>query len=338
MRIFIGGMNSRQSNPAVSNKDVTVASLMGRALEDRGHEIVHESPTLYHDFEDFDHAFVGIAALHSLGSNRVYGCLNAYLRLWTTGKLTLFIDDPDAGKVQSGIRTMINSPERLFKSFYQYKPNYYEAIKPPYKEWLTSGPIILGESQWPRLIVPWHSWSAQTAETAYSSKLPQAAGRIVGVDFTAWLPKYEAPEVSPEVQERWLVEGKSDDRWLRTQRPEFPVYHMAKGYEKRPYDEKLVELYRNSWGVLEIPQKPVGYWTSRIGYAAQAQVPYVTRWQDVSPLGDPYTVLADRISELDLDGRNGLAKAQYEALLKSTPTRDFTTKQLESCVMQEVVA
>lgn len=341
MKILVTGSTSRQcsTEDRVVKKDVSIAYLMAEALRGGGHDVEHRDPDIMEDLSDFDHVFVGLGPLHGLGTNRAYGALASVLRTIGDGRLSLYTDDPDFGKVVSGLKTMRDGKWRLTKPFFAYKKQHDIAEQPQYRDWLNSGVDLLADYAWPNLIVPWHSWAAQTAEQGFSKMVPQAAGRIVGVDFTSWLPQYPRdPELSiPPVETQWVVEGKPGDRWLEQQRREYPTRYLAKGYEKRPYDEKLVELYRTSWGVLEVPVKPTGYWTSRIGYAAQARTPYVTRWQDVAPLGEDYTVLADRINAMDLDERNELAEAQSGALDDNIPSREDVTTLLENCVVKKEV-
>lgn len=340
MKILVTGSTSRQCNPEVSKKDVTIAALITEALRGGGHEVEHRDPDILEDLSDFDHVFVGLGPLHGLGTNRAYGALACVLRTIGDGRLSLYTDDPDFGKVVSGLKTMRDGKWRLTKPFFAYKKQHDIAEQPQYRDWLNSGVDLLADYAWPNLIVPWHSWATQTAEEGFARKVPQAAGRIVGVDFTSWLPDHRSAMDAdrPEVEQRWVVEGKPGERWLETQRREFPTSYLARGYERRPCDDKLVDLYRRSWGVLEIPTTPVGYWTSRIGYAAQAQTPYVTRWQDVAPLGECYTVLADRITQMTLSERDELGWEQSQALAqKRTPKQDVT-ELLESCTKREEVS
>lgn len=341
MKILVTGSTSRQcsTEDRVVKKDVSVAYLMSEALRAGGHEVEHRNPDILEDLSDFDHVFVGLGPLHGLGTNRAYGALACVLRTIGDGRLSLYTDDPDFGKVVSGLKTMRDGKWRLTKAFFAYKLQHDIAEQEPYKSWLNEGVDMLADYAWPNLIVPWHSWATQTAEQGFARTVPQAAGRIVGVDFTPFLPDYsEGIDFNAEPERRWVVEGKPGERWLEQQRRELPTTYYAKGYEKRPYDNKLVESYANSWGVLEIPTKPVGYWTSRIGYAAQARSPYVTRWQDVAPIGESYTVLADVISGMDLDDRNQLAEDQNAALRAAICSREDTTARLEECMKQEVSA
>jgi len=341
MKLLVTGSTSRQcsAEDRVVKKDVSIAYLMAEALRSKGHDVEHRDPDILEDLSGFDHVFVGLGPLHGLGTNRAYGALACVLRTIGDERLSLYTDDPDFGKVVSGLKTMRDGKWRLTKPFFAYKKQHDIAEKPEYSSWLNSGVDLLADYAWPNLIVPWHSWATQTAEQGFGKMVPQAAGRIVGVDFTSWLPEYPRdPEKSiPPIETQWVTESKPGERWLEQQRREFPTRYLAKGYEKRPYDDKLVELYRTSWGVLESPVKPTGYWTSRIGYASQAMTPYVTRWQDVAALGSSYTVLADVISELGPDERDDIADQQHQALNNSITSKEDVASQLENCVNQKVV-
>lgn len=341
MKILVTGATSRQANPDASNvskKEVAFAWLLAKALRASGHDVEHRNPSVVEDLESFDHVFLGLAPLHGLGSNRAYGVLAAALRTWGTRKLSLFVDDPDVGKVTGGLRTMATNPNRLVKPFFAYKLEYEVASRPEYADWLQAGVKMLHEQEWPRLVIPAHPWFIGTDVIA--KKVPQAAGRITTLDLTAFLPNIREPEsngpddtesASP-VKLQWICEAAPDNKWLRQQHPVIDVYRIGKGGEKKLPDAALVNTYRKSWGVLQPPAEPVGWWNSRLGYARQALVPYVTRWQDVQPLGDAYTVLPHTVAELDADGRDALVQAQAEAFDHAIPSRELARSYLEELV------
>lgn len=337
MKILVTGATSRQANPDASNvgkKEVAFAWLLAEALRQGGHEVEHRNPTVLETYEDFDHVFVGLAPLHGLGANRMYGVLAATLRTWGTGKLSFFVDDPDVGKVTGGLRTMATEPHRLTKPFFAYKLEYEVASQPAYADWLQAGVRMMHEQEWPRLIVPAHPWFAGT--DVILKKVPQAAGRITTLDLTAFLPEIPVKERDDDGEPRpirqWVCESAPDNKWLKQQQPQIHVHRIGKDGAKKLPDTHLVNLYRDSWGVIQPPVEPAGWWNSRLGYARQALVPYVTRWQDVQSLGDAYTVLPHTVAEMDLDGRSVLIQNQAEAFDHAIPTKDLCQSYLAEIV------
>jgi hypothetical protein len=325
MRCLVTGATSRQANPDASDvgkKEIAFAWLLAEALRSMGHDVEHRNPSVVEDLSGFDHVFVGLAPLHGLGSNRAYGVLSAVLRTWDTGKLSLFVDDPDVSKVTGGLRTMAHEPQRLVKPFFAYKLEYEVASKPEYADWLQAGVHLLNDQQWPRLIVPAHPWFV--GMDAIVKRVPQALGRTTTLDLSAYLPEVKLRETDDERLEQWVCEARADDKWLRQQQPGAPVYRIGKdGNKAKLPDTHLVNLYTRSIGVLRPPIEPVGWWSSRIGYARQVRAPYVTRWQDVQSLGDSYTVLPHTITAMDREGRATLADAQAAAFDNAIPTQQL---------------
>jgi len=326
VKVLVTGMSSRQANPQASKRDVTFAHLLATALREAGHEVEHRDPRIEEALTDFSHIFVGLGPLHGLGTNRMYGALSAILRAWGESKLTLFIDDVDAGKIVSGIKTISSKPERFTKPFYAYKQEHALANTSPWREWLLSGVRLLEKSAWPRLLLPAFEWADQTQQLR---KVEAAAGRTVTVDLTSYLPEFKPSASEPEERlKRWTVEALTASRWLEQQRLTWPV-DVYNRENKRPHDEQLVEQYRRCGGVLELPNEP-GWWTSRIGYAAQAGAIYCTAWQNVQELGEPYTLLPDTIEAGSDDERRDLAQAQQAALTAAAPTRDSVKNKLNN--------
>lgn len=338
MKILVTGMTSRQANPDASIKAVSVAWLLTEAMRDAGHEVEFRNPHVEEDLDSFDRVFVGLAPLHGLGSNRAYGALSAILRTIADGRLTLYIDDPDLGKVISGIRTNVENPNRFTKAFFAYKLEHEIASQPHYKEWLASGIKMLNENAWPQFLIPVHAWADDKVINYYLKQAPQAVGNTCRIDLSAYLPEFEEPEVSAPRTRQWITESKPSEKWMEQQRLEWPVRVIRDRYEGKLKDKELVALYRKSVGVIQDPIKPVGWWHPRIGYAAQAGAVYCTKWQDVAVLGDAYTVLPDRVEYMTDDETADVAARQREAFLRATPDKDSVKETLSAILKDTVTA
>lgn len=333
-RYLVTGLVSRHANPRKNKRDVLVSWLLAEALRDLGHEVEHRNPTIGESYEEFDHVFLGLAALHSVGANRTYGWLAAYLKTFADGRVTFFVDDTDTAKVLSGLRVMNSDPAKLVKPYYVYRLEYQTAVQPAVHEWLTQGVSNLHDYAWPRVIVPLFPWGDVEH---FKRRLPNATD-VVGIDFSAYVPFYARDCVAETAVERqWVAEVGRRNDWLDTVRPVFPVIRLGKDYSKRPEDEGLVHLYENSWGVLDRGPDH-GFFNSRPLYAAQAQTLYVTKWQNMRTLGDAYGILADRAAEFTPAEREQWTLFQAESLFAQTHSREHVKDVLSSLLADKVLS
>lgn len=328
MKFLVTGMVSRQANPQKNRRDVMVSWLLAEALRDMGHEVEHRNPTLNEDYSEFDHVFLGLAALHSVGCNRSYGWLAAYLKTYGEGKVTFYADDVETAKVLSGIRVIGNDPWKLTKPFYKYRLEYEQAVQPEWHDWLMNGVLMLRDNAWPRVIVPMFPWGDVTK---YQSQFPNAT-ELIPVDFSPYVPTYI--EEFPEEHDRaWVTELPINNRWINTVRAVYPTTWI----DKRPEDEGLVLEYAKHWGVLE-QGLDNGFFHSRIVYAAQAHTLYITKWQNVQPLGDAYALLADAAAGFSEEDRTAWVDAQRHVFDTMTWKKEQVKDVLSSLVPQKVDA
>jgi hypothetical protein len=284
------------------------------------------------DYEEFDHIFLGLAALHSVGCNRSYGWLAAYLKAYD--KITLYVDDVDTAKVLSGIRVIANDPWKLTKPFYKYRLEYELASQTQWHDWLMQGVMMLRDNAWPRVIVPLFPWGDASK---FQSQLPNAT-EIIPIDFSSYVPEYVGEdEWSPEPERQWVTEMQDDDRWFQQQRPIYGLKRFGNGFEKRPDDHGLALEYAKNWGVID-KGLDNGFFHSRLVYAAQARTLFITKWQNVQSLGDAYALLPDTAAGLTLDDRVAWAEAQRTTLDLFTWKRDTVKDQLSSLLDAKVDA
>lgn len=324
-KVLVTGFTSRACNPAKNKRDVMVSWLIAEVCRDLGYEVEHRNPTIEESYDDFDHVFWGMAPLHGLGSNRTYGALSCFLKTYPDGRISFYQDDHDNAKVMNGIRTVFNDPKRLVKSFFNYKLEYDLANTPEWSQYLMQGVEVLNNYAWPTTIVPAFGWADLQRLTVKCPNLTDP----VGIDFTAYLPEYEF-KVPDEREQKWIVEV-TDEKWFTQQRIGWYPERYGKGYEKRPEDEMVVQRYAGAWGVLNRGEDN-GWWNSRIGYAAQTEALYVTRWQNVDALGAPYALLADSAELLTPAERDEWAQSQADALSKAVASRETVREQIRKLV------
>lgn len=333
MRILVTGCVSRQANPKKNRRDVMVSWLLAECLRDLGHTVEHRDPAVDETFEEFDHIFLGLSAFHALGANRTYGVLAAFLHKGHD-KTTFFVDDPDMGKIMTGIRSIRKDPERLFKEFFSNRLGYSTASQTEYKTWLWHAINLLHDYAWPTTIVPLFPWGDVEP---YRAKLPNAVD-LVGLDLSWYVPRYVGEdEWQPERKRVWVSETRPDNRWLKQQRPVYQVKHFGRGFDKRPIDPDLNDVYTKVWGVLDAGI-PNGFFNSRILYAAQAGALYVTDWREAEALGDPYRLLPDTAAGFDDDTRTGWAMSQLTALHDATWSHEQALDEMTGLLLTKVNA
>jgi hypothetical protein len=324
--LLITGMTSRQANPEASLKDVTFAHLIAEAYRRRGWEVEHRNPSLTEDVTRFDKVIVGVAPLHALGSNRVYGALSAILRTWGSDKLTLMIDDPDSGKIFSGIRTMVDEPTRLTKPFFAYKLEHALASEEPWKSWLGEGVKILRDSVWPTVIVPQHAWMDTPRLAGAGQQLPS----VIGVDPTSLIDYSEpAPRERHSV---WTVEAGPANTWLQQISPflQLPVErHGSSGLPRFLKDKERLENYAGVRGVIAPTVCSGRWWTSRPALALKAGALVLTDWQAVRPLGECWTLTPESAEGLHGSELEKTIDGQRAALITMTPAAAEVGKTLE---------
>ena len=327
-KVLVTGFTSRQCNPDKNKRDVMISWLIAEVCRDLGYDVEHRNPTVEESYDEFDHVFWGMAPLHGLGSNRVYGALSCFLKTYPSNRISFYQDDVDNAKVTNGIRTVHNDPARLTKRFFDYKLEFDIANQPEWKRYLAQAVEVLDTYAWPTTIIPAFEWADLPRLTNKCPNLVDA----VGIDFTAYLPEYDF-ETPDERLEQWVVE-LSDPKWFARQRIQWFPQRYGKGYDKRPEDAQLVQTYAKSWGVLDRGHDN-GWWTSRIGYAAQTNALYVTRWQNVETLGDSYALLSDAAETLTVEDRDRIASEQAESLKANTSSRTKVREQIRKLVEGE---
>lgn len=332
-KVLVTGMNSRACNPAKNRRDVMLSWLLAEVCRDLGFEVEHRNPTVREDYSDFDHIFLSLAPLHSLGSNRAYGALSAYLNGMRESKITLIIDDPQSQNVWNGVKTVYNDPKRLVKSFFNYKLEFDIANQPEWHEWLMSGVQMLHDYAWPATLFPAYPWADVQQLKRHLPNVVDAAL----FDPTSFLPNYvaEMTDAWPITfdKQQWVTET-ADEKWLAQQRTNFDIVRYGnpnKGFTRRPDDPGLVVSYVESWGVLDRGEDH-GWWTSRLGYAAQARAVYCTKWQNVEALGEPFWPLPDEVESYTHDQRQQLAEAQGASVEACTSPRDVVRDTIRTLV------
>lgn len=325
-KVLVTGMTSRQCNPQKHRKDAMVSALIAEICKDLGYEVEHRNPSVVEDYADFDHVFLGLAPLHAMGSNRMYGAIAAYLHTAHRGACSVYLDDVDTTKIVSGLKTMHDDPARFTKKFFEYKLQYDIASQPEYRTWLLQGVEMLHKNAWPETLIPMFPWGDQAAAAA---RIPNVVESLA-FDPSSFLNTY-VDDAPADRKRQWVTETTEKVKWLGQQRVSFELTRLHKPHNKRPDDPQLVKKYAESWGVLDFGIE-TGWWYSRIPYAAQARALYVTEYRKVQPLGDAYMLLPDAAEYMDEGLRLEWADAQAQTFAALSEPRDSVRDKIQRVV------
>lgn len=314
VRILVTGMTSQQTK-----EDSFVAGSLAIALRALGHDVTVEKPSLRDslDSKTWDHVFVGLGPLHGIGTSSMYGALGVIGAHWSD-KLTLYLDDVDAGKIGSGFRIMEKTPAKLTKPWYTYKREWELAKLPEVHGWLMNviDHIINAERDFPSIIVPAFDFDSAFATAQQVSR--GAGSHAVDIDFSAFVPKLA--DKLPPLDEDELGPLKGKDFWATPWEPSGPP--IAKMGELRwdvvqSPSQRMGEQYARKASGMLIPA--IG-WHHLFAQAASAKIPVATNWRvHAKGLGEEYEILPQDVEIMTKDERDHLARLQHTRFWNRAP-------------------
>jgi hypothetical protein len=328
-KIFITGMTAPQVSEKAHKKSLSYAGVIKDVLEGMGHTVVWGEPNLVLDessLAEFDSVLVGLAPITSLGANRAYGALTIIDALWSSSKLSFFIDAPTVSQIGVSLRATLGSPENLTKDFFSYRKHYAQVLaSQEIQSKILSAIDKLLTQDWPLTYYSALPWGSD--DSVYKS-LPSTVGScLVALNVDAFLDE-SSSGYSDVIANKWVYDIPTP-HWTKKQLkmvslPGSPM-KMNKGYT----DHDVYLQISRSVGAMISPDRRQGtWWTYRYMQALNAGIPVVTEWKESAVLGPSWTVLAATIEEMTLEDRRGLAKMQKKSYLEQTPSKIEVTKLL----------
>lgn len=310
-KIFLTGMTASQSSPSANRKSLAFAGVIESVLTAKGHDVTWADPsveTTKEQLEQFDVVLVGIAPITSMSANRVYGALSIIDLMWTSPKLTIFVDTPNASQLSVSFNAMLNKPENFTKSFYSYRKEYkLVSESSELSSRLLKIISWLNESQWPNTIYPALPWKLDRD----SLKLPkQALASVTPVNLDSFI--LSEPSVDDSIRrEKWLIDHNTDWTKKVLGNSSFPTFPMK--WNKGNTDVDVYEQMLRASGVVISNHKKDGtWWSYRYIQALNSGTPIVTDWQESQTLGKEWSVLASTVESMPQGARNLIAKAQWD--------------------------
>lgn len=328
MDVFVTGMT-----PSQAGTTGVVSRALARALEEAGHHVELGRPNLEQVLEGrrWDHAFVGLGALHTVGSSHAYGALGVIGSHWEDA-LTLYLDDLDAAKIMTGLRMTLRKPTSLTGAFWIYRDEYGLARRKDVFEWL-SGVVraLVATDRYPTLLVP--AFGPPEAQETAQKLGPAAVTAATPLDLSVYL---DPPYASDDQDDLSSVEGELIPEhvtcWWGTEEPPMSAGIRSLG----PYTWPVYRMHRTP----SLLTRADGYlttqrhWTSRLAQMTGLHIPVVTSWEFLREVvGEGFGVTASTFERLDATDRVDLAYQQNQELQAHSPSPE-QIQQLLDTVMQ----
>jgi len=332
-KIYLTGMTAPQASPSANVKCFSFAGVLNKVLTDAGHQVTWEDPDLnktFSDLDQFDAVLVGVGPITSIGANRVYGALSIIDLLWSSTKLSLFIDAPNTVQILNSLKAIESNPSNLLKEFYSYRKGYATVVSDvAISSRISNATNRLMNEEWPTTIYPNLPW--KTDQNA-GKKLPKnALKNFLGLNFDSHFLVPGTPVVA-EKREKWVVDTLSNkDTKKLTATLAFPTLPMK--WNKGWTDEQVVDQIQRSSGAIVSPYRGDGtWWSFRYVQAMNASTPVYSDWTETSTLGSAWGYLAQAIEDLSHQEKLMLSTEQMLSYLEAIPDRNVSTKNLETAL------
>lgn len=329
-KILLTGMTSAHVSQSNNDKNKSFMGVIADVLTSVGHEVAwHKaSPLETADvYEEYDSVVVGVTPLGSLAANYAYGGLNVIERLWSSSKLTLLIDAPNASQIEPNLKMLQSNSESLVKSFFSARSGYKQLAESPADvERLHSVVRRLFSEEWPPTIFPRLPWRLAT-----DVKLPpNAKSKLYGINLDSHLIGVANAEIPSEKSKKWVIDN-SKTKWAKAIVKTLGLPVMDMKPTKSANDSEVYAQIARSTAVLLSPDQREGtWWSYRIVQALTAQTPIATDWQESCALGESWDILASSIESMSAQQRYLLSLAQLDVYTANIDSKTTATQKLET--------
>jgi hypothetical protein len=308
--ILLTGMTASQLSLRMHDRSCTFAGLLRDALRSVDHGVHWMEPDVEwtrDDLRQYSTVIVGIAPPTSLAANRVYGALNVIDHLLDQKRvnLYLFLDAPEPARVWAGLRATEEHPEGFTKPFFSNRKGYRQANDPEVKKRLLTVVERLLHSEWPSTLYPALPWHGED----------RLAGQLPSVTLPALIPTFvddlispvEAMETGPR-KAQWATEP-GHDIWLNNKQTTWGRVYLDE-IAKQGGDLEVLKVMANSSGTLIAPYRDGTWWSPRFKQSLLCGTPVVTEWRETRVLGEPWSLIINRLEGMSDDAQRDVAHDQ----------------------------
>ena len=332
-KIFLTGMTAPQASASANTKNMSFAGLVNRVLVSAGHDVTWSDPDVKiteEDLDTYDSVIVGVGPVTGLGANRVYGALNIIDLLWSSDKLTLFIDAPSTTLLASSLKSVDAKPTSLIKEFYAYRKGYKDVVSDiALSSRIASAVYKLANQEWPTTIWPSLPWSS-VDRLSISRILPKSSKNFININLDSHFIQLNSfPE---EKRDKWTIDtfsNKRIEKLVKTLSNPTSLMKWNKGWT----DDQVYEQIAKSTGAIISPVRGDGtWWSYRYVQCLNASTPIYSDWQETGLLGASWSHLAHTIESLPYEKKIALAADQKIAYILSIPDKKTAVSNLEAAL------
>lgn len=329
-------MTAPQSSPTYNARKTFFAGALSKYLENAGFQVRISQPSISltkSEVEDFDYVFVGVSPILSVSANYSFGALTLIHSLKDSGRLFLFIDAPEPGKIFASLRAVHRQNSRLFSDIYQKRDSYqiaknHKAIQ---NKIIDSVDFLLN-SQWPTTFYPALPWMVDALDAP--GFLRNASSSCVGVHVDSLYVGSSPDHSNGKRLNQWVVEDPNTKWSLSTkQRLVNPAIPMK---DSRKWDEDVVlRNISESIGSLIGPKDDnFLWWSTRFFQSLNHETPIATDWKLSSQIGDSWSFLPTAIESMSLAERYELANSQRIEYVNALDNVDLVSEKLKGKVAE----
>lgn len=324
MKILITGATAAQANPESHRKAANFMGLVWEELRaNQTTEVFWKDPSVrwtVKDLEVYDHVFVGLASPFAMGALRFYGALSVMEKLWHSSKLTLVLDSPDPGLVTRGLRSAVNNPDSLFKSFFSNRKEYALVTGQKERARLIEQVAKMLDTKWPSTVVPAFPWSRVEEIEPWLPQGAKGSLELLNLDHLI-LDRFKSESVLDQDQrlQTWVYEPSTENKWLFSQNLGLPMSPLLSNHRiaTDPINSKAI---RESFGLLVGPTRGTTWWTPKVAVAlAQGTPVMVDAWSSAQAIDPAWGHLPGPVEIMSSWKRAALAADQLQSYRKNIP-------------------
>lgn len=341
MLVYATGCTKQQRGGGTTLGYEPVSDLFVKALTGLGHTVDHSRQPAGSDLSGYDLMLIGLVPFFSIASNNLYPTLDAINQAKVLGiPIIFYFDDWNFPQFVANLKTHIRYGEKqLLKDFFKSRADYAWASEPTHaKMCLTVMENLTDPSYWPPVFIPAFSWG----EHKRLGDLLPWANDISYVDVSTFAKEYPTEPCIPRRRE-WVLGTISNQLpWLEKLDPTWNVNHLGNKTSRAPQaipEADLVQLYRESWGVLSPPYKRIlgtGWWRNRFVYAARTSSILLCDSAEAPQLGSSYIIDVNEVERSTVGELQALADLQRDAFYRVQPGKTQVMIQVNQAVQRAI--
>lgn len=330
MKILITGFTSRMVNSQkLKNNYLTCEPLLAQILREQlGNEVDHRAVSPGEDLHQYDLAILGICGIQSKPAAYAAGTAWAFE---TVKNRLLFCGDWSIENTGQDLKNALCNWERCKRSFQTLGRKYTPDDERRIHAMLTS---IMTEPL--PLLAPFFPWGNHNLILA--NNLPKTSLYAWDPSPFVRLPELKAPT---ERKAQWVYAALQDcgKDWLTKQQKMLKWPVVVHDKNNPVPEERLLEEYAGSCGVLASPYKNAGsgWWRARYIHAAHVGAIMICDYRDSAVMSAPsYRYSAIEVEHMSPESRANLAQRQRDWFYGHIATREKTLSDLTAALLAAV--